>query len=226
MRSARRRNVFFTQTWACVGRDHDRRCTPRDTKLDEILVDWDEFRATRAQLGAAFVRILGYFREDGTKSVAAIEDAMRARDARGLVMPAHTLKSEARQFGGEKLGAVAEDIEMFARQLRRKPDQPRRISAARRRTAAVVRRNAGRARARSQSARPAPPDRVRPRRRLLSGRGFPHRLKLPARQAAPQPFERTILEAFEPGFRPQQHRGPHAEAEQIERSAPDAAEQT
>ena len=83
--------------------------------MDEILVDWDEFRATRTQLGAAFVRILGYFREDGTKSVAAIEEAMRARDARGLVMPAHTLKSEARQFGGEKLGAVAEDIEMFAR---------------------------------------------------------------------------------------------------------------
>ncbi|MDP3782618.1 MAG: Hpt domain-containing protein, partial [Sphingopyxis sp.] len=40
--------------------------------MDEILVDWDEFRATRTQLGAAFVRILGYFREDGTKSVAAI----------------------------------------------------------------------------------------------------------------------------------------------------------
>jgi len=83
--------------------------------VDEILVDWEEFRATRAQLGAAFIRILGYFREDGTKSVSAIEEAMRARDARGLVMPAHTLKSEARQFGAEKLGALSEDIEMFAR---------------------------------------------------------------------------------------------------------------
>ena len=83
--------------------------------MDEILVDWDEFRATRTQLGAAFVRILGNFREDGTKSVAAIEEAMRARDARGLVMPAHTLKSEARQFGAERLGALTEDIEMFAR---------------------------------------------------------------------------------------------------------------
>ena len=83
--------------------------------MDEILVDWDEFRATRTQLGAAFVRILGYFREDGTKSVAAIEEAMRARSAGGLVMPAHTLKSEARQFGAERLGALAEDIEMFAR---------------------------------------------------------------------------------------------------------------
>lgn len=83
--------------------------------MDEILVDWEEFRATRAQLGAAFVRILGYFREDGTKSVAAIEEAMRARDARGLVMPAHTLKGESRQFGAEKLAELAEDIEMFAR---------------------------------------------------------------------------------------------------------------
>ena len=83
--------------------------------MDEILVDWDEFRATSTQLGAAFVRILGYFREDGIKSVAAIEEAMRARDARGLVMPAHTLKSEARQFGAERLGALSEDIEMFGR---------------------------------------------------------------------------------------------------------------
>ena len=83
--------------------------------MDEILVDWNEFRATRTQLGAAFVRILGYFREDGVKSVAAIEEAMRARSAGGLVMPAHTLKSEARQFGAERLGALAEDIEMFAR---------------------------------------------------------------------------------------------------------------
>ena len=83
--------------------------------MDEILVDWNDFRATRTQLGAAFVRILGYFREDGIKSVAAIEEAMRARDARGLVMPAHTLKSEARQFGAERLGALSEDIEMFGR---------------------------------------------------------------------------------------------------------------
>ncbi|MGB3844621.1 Hpt domain-containing protein [Sphingopyxis sp. YF1] len=88
---------------------------PRDKRVDDILVDWDEFRATRTQLGAAFVRILGYFREDGTKSVAAIEDAMRARDARGLVMPAHTLKGESRQFGAERLAELAEDIEMFAR---------------------------------------------------------------------------------------------------------------
>src|SRR3546814_11159229 len=88
-------------------RDRGPKHTPRNGTLDEILVDWDEFRATRGQLGTAFVRILGYFREDGVKSVVAIEEAMRARDARGLVMPAHTLKSEARQYGAAKLAALA-----------------------------------------------------------------------------------------------------------------------
>ena len=83
--------------------------------MDDILIDWDDFRATRAQLGAAFGRILGYFREDGIKSVVAIEEAMRARDARGLVIPAHTLKGESRQFGAERLAELAEDIETFAR---------------------------------------------------------------------------------------------------------------
>lgn len=82
---------------------------------DQNLVDWDEYRAARAQLGAGFVRILGYFREDGTKSVLAMEAAMREADSRGLVMPAHKLKGEARQFGAEKLAALAEDIESFAR---------------------------------------------------------------------------------------------------------------
>lgn len=93
---------------------------------DQDLVDWDEYRAARAQLGAAFVRILGYFREDGTKSVLAIEAAMRDADARGLVMPAHTLKGEARQFGAEKLASLAEDIESFARscmEMRTTPEE-------------------------------------------------------------------------------------------------------
>ena len=81
----------------------------------EAIVDWSIFSRTRTELGQGFVRILGYFREDGEKSVAQIEDAMQRRDAPGLVIPAHTLKTEARQFGGEPLGALAEEIEFSAR---------------------------------------------------------------------------------------------------------------
>ena len=79
------------------------------------VVDWSIFQQARAELGPGFVRILGYFQEDGEKSVAKIEDAMRSRDAAALVLPAHTLKSEARQFGAEPLGDLAEEIEVAAR---------------------------------------------------------------------------------------------------------------
>ncbi|QBM77619.1 Hpt domain-containing protein [Sphingomonas sp. AAP5] len=88
------------------------------------MVDWTAFARARAELGAGFVRILGYFREDGVKSVAAIEAAMRAGSAAGMVIPAHTLKGEALQFGAGPLGAVAERIETIARDCVESRDTP------------------------------------------------------------------------------------------------------
>lgn len=90
------------------------------------LVDWGVFARVRAELGSGFVRILGYFREDGIKSVNAIEQAIRERSAAALVLPAHTLKGEARQFGAEPLAALAEEIETTARrcvETRETPDE-------------------------------------------------------------------------------------------------------
>src|SRR3546814_4048056 len=63
----------------------------------------------------AFLRILGYFREDGVKAVDRIEHAMRTGDSASLGLPAHTLKGEARHFGALSLGDLAETIEMGAR---------------------------------------------------------------------------------------------------------------
>lgn len=83
--------------------------------IGEPIIDWEIFGRTRAELGPGFVRILGYFREDGVKSVARIEAAMHARETAALVLPSHTLKSEARQFGAEPLGDAAEEIEFTAR---------------------------------------------------------------------------------------------------------------
>jgi len=88
------------------------------------LVNWTAFQAARSELGAGFVRILGYFREDGTKSVAAIEEAMRGGNAAALVLPAHTLKGESRQFGAEPLSLLAESIEHIARQCVETRDAP------------------------------------------------------------------------------------------------------
>jgi HPt (histidine-containing phosphotransfer) domain-containing protein len=85
------------------------------TDESESIVEWSAYQRARSELGGDFVRILAYVREDGIKSVAAIEAAMRAGDAVALVIPAHTLKGEARQFGALQLGALAELIEMVAR---------------------------------------------------------------------------------------------------------------
>jgi HPt (histidine-containing phosphotransfer) domain-containing protein len=79
------------------------------------IVDWAHFEKSRAELGPGFIRILSYFREDGTKSVSQIEQAMHEGNATALVIPAHTLKGEARQFGAEPLAAIAELIETTAR---------------------------------------------------------------------------------------------------------------
>ena len=90
------------------------------------LVDWTVFSQMRTELGASFVRILGYFREDGEKAVSKIEEAMHRREAAALVIPAHTMKSEARQFGAEPLGQLAEEIEFAGRRAvesRLFPDQ-------------------------------------------------------------------------------------------------------
>ncbi len=92
---------------------------------DEI-VNWTTFAETRSVLGEAFVRVLGYFREDGIKSVAAIEQAMRERDSAKLVLPAHTLKGESWQFGAEKLATLSEEIEVAARhyvEIRQGPEE-------------------------------------------------------------------------------------------------------
>jgi HPt (histidine-containing phosphotransfer) domain-containing protein len=90
------------------------------------IVDWVHFERSRAELGPGFIRILGYFREDGSKSLAQIEQAMREQNTAALVIPAHTLKGESRQLGAEPLAKIAELIETTARfcvESRRFPDE-------------------------------------------------------------------------------------------------------
>jgi len=90
------------------------------------IVDWGHFEKSRAELGPGFIRILSYFKEDGVKSIAQIEQAMRDQNTAALVLPAHTLKGESRQLGAEPLAKIAELIESTARfslESRRFPDE-------------------------------------------------------------------------------------------------------
>ena len=93
---------------------------------DQDIIDWVHFEKSRSELGPGFIRILSYFREDGTKSIAQVEQAMREQNTTALVIPAHTLKGEARQLGAEPLAKVAELIESTARfcvETHRFPDE-------------------------------------------------------------------------------------------------------
>jgi HPt (histidine-containing phosphotransfer) domain-containing protein len=95
-----------------------------DEALD--IVDWTHFEKSRSELGPSFIRILSYFKEDGIKSIAQIEQAMREENTAALVIPAHTLKGESRQLGAEPLAKIAELIESTARfcvESRRFPDE-------------------------------------------------------------------------------------------------------
>lgn len=90
------------------------------------IVDWALFEKNRAELGPGFIKILSYFREDGAKSLAQIEQAMREENTVGLVLPAHTIKGESRQLGAEPLAKIAELIESTARlcvETKRFPDE-------------------------------------------------------------------------------------------------------
>ena len=90
------------------------------------IVDWVHFEKSRAELGPGFIRILSYFKEDGVKSIAQIEQAMHEQNTTALVIPAHTLKGESRQLGAEPLAKIAELIETTARfciESRRFPDE-------------------------------------------------------------------------------------------------------
>ena len=90
------------------------------------IVDWSFFEKSRTELGPGFIKILSYFKEDGAKSIQQIEDAMRQHNTIALVIPAHTIKGEARQLGAEPLAKIAELIESTARlcvETHRFPDE-------------------------------------------------------------------------------------------------------
>ena len=79
------------------------------------LVDWAKFARMRTELGAISCASSAISARMARKRSRRIEEAMHRRDAAALVLPAHTMKAEARQFGAEPLGDLAEEIEQAGR---------------------------------------------------------------------------------------------------------------
>ncbi len=80
-----------------------------------MTVDMKAFEEIRALMGPRLITTINYFKEDGNKAVSTIEQAQRAGDASAMIMPAHTLKTEARQLGANALGDTCYQIEVDAR---------------------------------------------------------------------------------------------------------------
>ncbi|MES2498812.1 MAG: Hpt domain-containing protein [Pseudomonadota bacterium] len=96
---------------------------------DNSVVNWTTFGQTRELIGGDFGTILGYYRDDAAKCVVAVEQAYKLRDAVSMVRPAHTLKGDSLQFGGEALGRLAEHIESSARLCVERHSAPDKLDA-------------------------------------------------------------------------------------------------
>ncbi len=82
---------------------------------DLPVIDWARFAQARSQVGSGFLRVLGYLRDDGSKSLGAIEDALRGRNPMAMIGPADLLKTDAIQVGALSVAELAEDVEYAAR---------------------------------------------------------------------------------------------------------------
>jgi histidine phosphotransfer protein HptB len=95
------------------------------TQMDPVIVEMTQFAHCRERLGHNFVRTVGYLRDDGLTSLAVIEEALRMRDAIGMIGPAEMIKTGAHDLGAMALAEMAEDIEFGARdrvEWRQSPD--------------------------------------------------------------------------------------------------------
>ncbi len=79
------------------------------------LISEPDLATARRELGPALPRILGYYRQDGVSSIHVIENAMQARNATALVLPAHSLKGESRQLGAHRVAELSQHLENTAR---------------------------------------------------------------------------------------------------------------
>lgn len=79
-------------------------------------------------MGAKFPQILSYFLEDSAAYVADMHAALASGNLQGLILPAHSLKSSAKQMGADRLSYHARELEHAAREAEKKPADPSALS--------------------------------------------------------------------------------------------------
>ncbi len=83
--------------------------------MAEDLYDPQVLNEVKSVMKARFSVVLQYFLEDSEGYVNTIKSAVANSNAAEIVLPAHTLKSSAKQMGAMLLSARAQRVEELAR---------------------------------------------------------------------------------------------------------------
>ncbi len=87
-------------------------------------INWVRFNMLREQQQHRFFEQFSYFRDDGKKSVQAIEDAMRNMNVAPMIVPANRLMEDAEYFGAEALADHAAALQLAAQNCLTRRERP------------------------------------------------------------------------------------------------------
>lgn len=82
----------------------------------QLLLNLSSLNEAKDLLGEKFPTITGFFFEDSAEYIATILTGFANGDAQAMVLPAHSLKSSAKQMGADKLSHLAREIELGAKE--------------------------------------------------------------------------------------------------------------
>ncbi|NRB11483.1 MAG: Hpt domain-containing protein [Rickettsiaceae bacterium] len=69
-----------------------------------------------------FASLVEYFLKDSETYISEIEASLEEENIKGIIAPAHTIKSSAKQLGAERVSLVAEQIEEKCRNFLEKSE--------------------------------------------------------------------------------------------------------
>jgi HPt (histidine-containing phosphotransfer) domain-containing protein len=87
------------------------------TAHDPVLLDHGALEEVRGMMKDKFSEVLGYFLEDSAMYVQQIVEGFAGGKAEAVVLPAHTLKSSAKQMGAMRLWDCSQVLELTVREI-------------------------------------------------------------------------------------------------------------
>jgi HPt (histidine-containing phosphotransfer) domain-containing protein len=91
--------------------------TARTSAHEPVLLDAAALEEVRGMMQDKFPEVLNYFLEDSAMYVQQIAQGFAAGEAETVVLPAHTLKSSAKQMGAMRLWDCSKIIEATVREI-------------------------------------------------------------------------------------------------------------